>query len=414
MASLQRDPSGTFHICFRYGGLRFKRSLKTTDQRKASAASVRVAENIRLAENGRLVLPDDADIPTFLLSDGKVTSQPRKLSTITLGELFEVYQERIPAGALEPSTLKSAGVHMRHFVRLIGPKKTLRSLTNSELQEYITIRSKEKGKRGNVSGTTIRKELATLGSLWNWAISQELVEKPFPRRGLVFPKRDDKPPFQTWQQIEHQIKRGQMTVEQADPLWDCLYLNTTELDELLAHIEKSSGYSFLYPMSLLAAHTGMRRSELCRSRDTDIDLQAGTILVQERKRNKSSRTSRLLPISKRLKVVLAEWLDTKPASPFTFPEDHRYCRQRKVQDDEGCVAPDEATHHLSMVLANTKWKNIRGWHIFRHSFISNCATKGIDQRFIDTWVGHQTDEQRRRYRHLFPDSQKKALDSVFT
>lgn len=167
MASLQRDPSGTYHICFRYRGHRFKRSLKTMDQRKASAASVRVAENIRLAESGRLVIPDDADIPAFLLSDGKVSSQPKKLSTINLGELFEIYQERIPAGALEASILKSAGVHMRHFVRLIGPKKSLRSLTNSELQEYITVRSKEKGKRGNVSGTTIRKELATLSSLWN-------------------------------------------------------------------------------------------------------------------------------------------------------------------------------------------------------------------------------------------------------
>jgi len=413
MASLQRDPSGTYHICFRYGGLRFKRSLKTTDQRKASAASVRVDENIRLAESGRLVIPDDADIPAFLLSDGKLASQPKKLSTLNLGELFAVYRERIPAGALEATTLKSAGVHMRHFVRLIGPKKSLRTLTNSELQEYITKRSTEKGKRGNVSGTTIRKELATLGSLWNWAISQELLEKPFPRRGLVFPKRDEKPPFQTWQQIEYQIKRGGLTTEQADPLWDCLYLNTAELDQLLEHIRDKSGYSFLSPMSLLAAHTGMRRSELCRSRVTDIDLQAGSILVQERKRNKSSRTSRLLPISQRLKQVLGQWLDDKPASQFTFPEDHRYCRQRKQQDEEGCVAPDEATHHLSMVLANTKWQHIRGWHIFRHSFISNCATKGIDQRFIDTWVGHQTDDQRRRYRHLFPDSQKKALDSVF-
>jgi integrase len=413
MASLQRDPSGIFHICFRYGGVRFKRSLKTSDPRKASAATVRVDENIRLAETGRIVIPDDADIPAFLLSDGKLSSRPKELSTVTLGELFAIYQERIPAGALEATTLKSEGVHMRHFVRLIGSKKALRTLTNSELQQYITKRSTEKGKRGNVSGTTIRKELATLGSLWNWAISQELLEKPFPRRGLVFPKRDEKPPFQTLQQIEYQIKRGKLTAEQADPLWDCLYLNTKELDELLEHIHDRSCHPFLYPMSLMAAHTGMRRSELCRSRVTDIDLRSSTILVQERKRNKSCRTSRLLPISQRLKQVLRQWLDEKPASPFTFPEDHRCSRQRKNQDEEGCVAPDEATHHLSIVLANTKWKNIRGWHIFRHSFISNCATKGIDQRFIDTWVGHQTDEQRRRYRHLFPDSQKKALDSVF-
>ena len=35
--------------------------------------------------------------------------------------------------------------------------------------------------------------------------------------------------------------------------------------------------------------------------------------------------------------------------------------------------PDQASHHLDRTLAGTNWEKIRGWHIFRHSFISNCA-----------------------------------------
>lgn len=70
MASIQQDPSGTFHICFRFGKQRFKRSLETTDRRKADAAAVRVAENMRLVKTGRMEVPTDADVPTFLLSDG--------------------------------------------------------------------------------------------------------------------------------------------------------------------------------------------------------------------------------------------------------------------------------------------------------------------------------------------------------
>ena len=58
-------------------------------------------------------------------------------------------------------------------------------------------------------------------------------------------------------------------------------------------------------------------------------------------------------------------------------------------------------------------EKIRGWHVFRHSFISNCAAKGIDQRMIDRWSGHQTDEMRKRYTHLFPDSQRQAIQLVF-
>ena len=39
--------------------------------------------------------------------------------------------------------------------------------------------------------------------------------------------------------------------------------------------------------------------------------------------------------------------------------------------------------------------------------------EGIDQRLIDEWVGHSTEEQRRRYRHLYPSVQAEALKSVF-
>jgi len=31
----------------------------------------------------------------------------------------------------------------------------------------------------------------------------------------------------------------------------------------------------------------------------------------------------------------------------------------------------------------SKWSVIPGWHCLRHSFISNCAARGVDQRLID-------------------------------
>lgn len=39
--------------------------------------------------------------------------------------------------------------------------------------------------------------------------------------------------------------------------------------------------------------------------------------------------------------------------------------------------------------------------------------KGIDQRIIDSFVGHTTEEMRRRYTHLFPSSKKAAIEAVF-
>ena len=48
-----------------------------------------------------------------------------------------------------------------------------------------------------------------------------------------------------------------------------------------------------------------------------------------------------------------------------------------------------------------------------HSFASNCAAAGVDQRVIDEWMGHQTEEMVRRYRHLFPSQQRQAINLVF-
>ena len=55
---------------------------------------------------------------------------------------------------------------------------------------------------------------------------------------------------------------------------------------------------------------------------------------------------------------------------------------------------------------------IKGWHVLRHSFASNCAAKGIDQRLIDSWLGHTT-EISKRYLHLIPSNEQNALNTVF-
>ena len=73
MAWLQEDPtSGNQHICFRFGGKKFRRSLRTKDKKKATRKLNRLEETIELIDSGRVELPTNVDIPTFLLSDGKL------------------------------------------------------------------------------------------------------------------------------------------------------------------------------------------------------------------------------------------------------------------------------------------------------------------------------------------------------
>lgn len=158
MASVQQYPGGNFHVCFRFGGQRYKWSLKTRLQRKAEAAASRIEENIRLVEEVRIELPEDVDIPVYLLSDGKLADKPKQSTrTIKLGNLFDNYLNAVPTDSLESTSIVTMRVHIRHVQRILGATRTLKSLRKADLQAYVTQRSRERGRKGTVSATTIRK-----------------------------------------------------------------------------------------------------------------------------------------------------------------------------------------------------------------------------------------------------------------
>jgi integrase len=77
------------------------------------------------------------------------------------------------------------------------------------------------------------------------------------------------------------------------------------------------------------------------------------------------------------------------------------------------IIPEEASDQLSQTLAGSRWEKLRGWHVLRHSFVSNLASRAVDQRLIDEFVGHTTEAMRRRYRHLFPETKRAAISAVF-
>ena len=135
-------------------------------------------------------------------------------------------------------------------------------------------------------------------------------------------------PFATWEQIEQRIGRGIPAGYTEADYWDCLYLDKGQLAELLEFIRQKTAYDFLYPMAVLAAHTGARRSELCRSVREDVDLENGTVLIREKKKVKGRETFRHVPLSPLLQEVLGGWLVMSPPSIYTFPADHRVSRKR--------------------------------------------------------------------------------------
>jgi integrase len=419
MAWLEQHPtSGRFKVCFRWGGHQFKKTVKTTDRGDAEGILRRVEETISLAERGRLEVPPGADVATFFLSDGKLPHKPRvepPPKPLTLEELRDRYVQAHAQGAIEASSLKTLKMHLDHFIATLGRNFPVPGLKPADVQGHVDRRARQKGFRGRpISPTTLRKEVTSIRACWNWGQSAGLVSARFPgNKALKYPKGEEKSPFQTWEQIQRQVDRGGLTEAEIQDLWDCLFLTLPEVDELLAHVKVQARLPFLYPMFVLAAHTGARRSEMLRARVTDLDLEGQTVLLREKKRSKERRTYRRVPLSPVLAGVMRDWLGDHPGGQHLFCQAAVVVRSKTKRSAPTPVTRDEAHDHFGRTLAGSKWEVLRGWHAFRHSFCSNCAAAGVDQRLIDAWVGHQTDEMRRRYRHLIPNQERQAIQTVF-
>ena len=413
MAWLEKDPSGTFHLSFRFGGRKFRRTLKTSSEDTAHARKTQLEETIRLVDSGRIEIPKDADVGSFLLSDGKRKKKIVVAVKLTLKQLFTDFFDAIPEGSLETTTVNCMHIHKRHFFRHLGEGFPVQQLTRDDLQNYVNKRSVETGKKGaRITGNTINKEIVTLGTVWRWAAEGGRLHGAFPRKAVRLPKFVELSPFQTWQEIERQIQQGSLDAAAASPLWDCLYLRRSEIDQLLADVNEAARHAFIYPMFVMAAHTGSRRSELLRCQTQDFDFEAGVVTIRERKRVRGVATTRRVPLSPTLKAVIGDWFNNDhPGGPFTFC--HPGSMPRSNGQRSAPLTTNQAHRHFETTLSGTKWDKIKGWHCLRHSFISNLACQGVDQRIIDEFVGHTTDEMRRRYRHLFPDVKQAAIQKVF-
>ena len=415
MATLQ-SIKNVFYIRFRIDGRPYRRSLGIASRDDAEDMRKQVEVNLhRIKVNLIPPPPPGADVTLYVLTGGKEGCKPTvpERPVQTLKALWDDYLASLPTGAKEESSLKTEKGHFNHLLRILKGTTPVANLTTDNLQKYIKQRATEPGFRGDIKARTIRKEISTFHNVWNnFALPRKVVVQNF--RGafgtLMYPKENERPKFQTWEQIDRQIERGGLSDNEIADLWDCLFLDLGRIKEFLDFARLKPGLpGWVYPALVAVAHTGCRRGEMMRSvvDDWDIGPDGQTPMVQwrEKKRDRSKKfTFRQVPVTPLLRTVMTEWLSpaNHPGGQYTF------C------DSNGAkLTTKEALYWFETTIAGSKWKVLRGWHVFRHSFVSCMAMKGVDQRIIDGAVGHQTDDMRRRYRHLFPHKQHEVLAGVF-
>ena len=364
MASLERR-RGSYRILFRHAGKKYGRSVPARDDRHAETLLGNAEDRLRQLELGTAPPFDDLAAFVVLGRTAEPAAPAVPKASPRVSELCDRYRVSPDYRRLEPSTRYTCDIHLNHLASLGRIRSS--ELARTDLQRYADERP--------VAPVTKRKELATLSTVWTFALREGFVAEPLPK-GVDFGREADKPPFATHAEILR-----------TDGDWDRLFLDTSQVSEVVG-LAADYHEPWLRPLVALAAYAGMRRSELLRCRPEDLDLEHGAVTVREKKRVRGRDSRRTVPLPDRALPLLDDW---------------------KHPD----VQPGKAHYHLQACLAGTTWEVVKGWHTLRHSFASNCAAAGVDERTINAWMGHSGEAMARRYRHLFPDAQRRDIERVF-
>ena len=403
MASLGKK--GDLYIArFRYQGQEYKRSLKTTRLEDARGAMKGVERAIHGLTTGMIQIPAGVDAGDFIVSGGTLNAMNRPRRKVD--SLSALVQEYLGAQSHKAaSSVYTEGIHLRNLLRHLGARSDgpADKIVHRDLDQYLQARLKVR------SSSTVHKERDTLRTLFSWLVANGYLDSS-PASSLGPIKGEvELAPFRTISEIEAIMSRGGLSDAEILKLWDCLYLTPAEIADLLQTIRERSDTDYGFLLHALPAYTGMRRGEVLRLRWSDVESSQGYIIARSLKQSRRAvETKRRIELHPELDVILSEWRKQRPKGQF-------------VLCDADCLDPlglDHANRVFWSPMRGTAWclnskRNLFkvGFHSYRHSFASNLAAAGVDQRVIDEFMGHTTEAMRRRYRHLFPHVKQSAITS---
>ena len=164
------------------------------------------------------------------------------------------------------------------------------------------------------------------------------------------------------------------------------YLSEVEVVEAL----RLAGHHGIWPEVALALATGLRLSEMIRLQWADVDPVRRVLAIRKAK----SRRPRIVPLCRQAlaaleaqQVVSGTFSYVFPARQ-TWPGGWRYVDTPRTSNWWRRVLQplQDALPVFRQGMAPTATG--RGWHLFRHTFASRAAQRGVSLYKLAAWLGH--------------------------
>jgi integrase/recombinase XerD len=130
---------------------------------------------------------------------------------------------------------------------------------------------------------------------------------------------------------------------------------------------------------------GLRRSEVCNIRLTDLDRDRNVLHIKEGK----GRVDRIVPVSKKVWDKLDEYLDAFQPNKYLFEG-----------QSGGRYSAESVYNVFKQALSRAGIKKEVGVHSLRHSYATHLHESGLDIRYIQELLGHKSTRTTEIYTHV--------------
>ncbi|MEK7583678.1 MAG: site-specific tyrosine recombinase/integron integrase [Patescibacteria group bacterium] len=274
------------------------------------------------------------------------------LSAQNAHPLSALLQELVIRG-FSARTIKGYLAHNRRFLATVG--KSAREVTAQDIKGYLLYLRVQEG----YSNTSLNNVISALQFYYQQVLKRKLFAS------IRRPKREKHLP---------------------------VVLTRQEISRILNSVENRKHKLLI----AVAYGAGLRVSEVVRLRVQDIDLEALTIHVKDAKGAKD----RITIFPEKLAIEMRERMSGKDASDYVF-----------ASQRGGALAPLEAKS-LTGLTSRTAQKVFEHaldragiqksatFHSLRHSFATHLLENGVDVRYVQELLGHQSIRTTQQYTHV--------------
>lgn len=275
---------------------------------------------------------------------------------------------------LNEKTLKAYRIDLAQFLQFIGQKEDM--ITRSNLSEYAKMLHQ------TYKPKTTKRKIASIKAFCNWLEYEELLhENPFNKLNLKFHE-----PF---------ILPRTISLETIEVLLQSAYAAVA--DEVQHSYKHLASLRDIAVLELLFA-TGIRVSELCSLRDTDINLTSGLVRIYGK-----GAKERIIKISN------IDVLDAIRKYKEAFEAQINQNGYLFINRINQRLSEQSVRLIINKYAAQAKIAEHLTPHMFRHSFATLLLEEDVDIRYIQQILGHSSITTTQIYTHVSTKKQNDIL-----